>query len=145
MSSLYCFAFLWQVLSDVIGIVNNVITSSENQVQNPDVQEANAPHLQDILTTIEDQVTTFADTGMTFDPIVESNIVVTTTQLAENFTSSLSFAVFDTDKGDSGNKFTVDNVKVYEDAKDVAGNQIRSSITLPASIFNTTNNNGKPT
>ncbi len=127
------------MITDVVGIVNNVVTTTEKQAEtSPD----DAPHLNDILEAFEEQVIRIADSGENFEPIIESNVALssTTKESATEGRASLglNFAVL----MDGGNDkaFTSDSILIYENKSDIYGVEVRSSISLPASIFDTQDN-----
>ncbi|XP_072022992.1 uncharacterized protein [Amphiura filiformis] len=133
-----------EVITDVVAIVNNVVTTTnKHATTTPDELATKGPHLSNILIAFEEQITRIANTGQTFDPVIESNIALSSATKSSqgNATARLNFAVLsDNYKDNSDNTFTEENIKVYESNSEIVGMEIRSSISLPASVFNVSRN-----
>ena len=131
-----------QVTVSVVNIVNNVVRAVDND-ESPGgenmLDNAISNNLMDILVNFERQIERAASSGKAIPPVVENNIIFTTTNVPPR-TSALSFAMTDgnSDESEENNGFNNKTVGL-DNSIQPKDNDVRTSISLPAIIFQESN------
>ena len=116
-----------------MAIHSDEASKDENVLQQSD--DDKSENLLDILTDFEEQIERATESGQNIDPVVESNIIFTVTNVPPQTNGDISFALTNSnnDHDEDGGFNDVDvNAKADED-------EVRTSISLPASIFRESN------
>ena len=131
---------LLQVTVAVVNIVSNVVTASDSDESSGDeIMLDQSENLLNILTDFEEQIERATESGQNIAPVVESNIIFTTTNVPPQTNRDISFAV--TSSNNDGNEdggFNDVDVGLKKDANSDKF-EVRTSISLPASIFHESN------
>ena len=135
----------FQVTVAVVSIVNNVVMASNSDEASTDESvldqsdDDNAENLLDILTDFEEQIERATESGQDIAPVVENNIIFTVTNVPPQTSEDVSFSVTNgnnEDEEDGG--FNDADVGLNKDTQPDE-DKVRTSISLPASIFQESN------
>ena len=96
--------------------------------------DTSAEHYADILLAIEQQVNRSTASGKNLTT-VEPNLAVTITTVMPNQPAGFSFAVLGSDE----EEFNEEDIQTYNNPDDIP-NESRTSVSLPAAIFDTSGN-----
>ncbi|XP_072037032.1 uncharacterized protein [Amphiura filiformis] len=122
-----------EVTKAVVGIIDNLVEATNKQTTTEYHTKKKHPKIVDILRAFEDQVIRSTSTRQQVDVIKPNLILQTTTS-----NSAMKFAV--RSLSDSGNDFGEDALFQLEEDTTSSQNDTRTSVSLPAGLFNSTTN-----
>ena len=126
---------LLQVTKQVVGILNNVVdlavtdTSGDNEMPSESTDS-----FLNILMDFEEQIKHATDSGENIDPVVETNVVFTSVPVSPD--TELRLVITHDKTENTEDEFSEGHVKLNQD---VPTDDVRTSITLPVSLFHDAN------